>query len=102
MQERPLEEGADEFFEDTLREHAALVNETRKQFELLKPEMFRKIKKPARRRGLRPRRGHRVRGRAARPGTRYTDKIYWRRNKIERDVAVAFLLDMSRIDGRGD
>ncbi|HEY8173471.1 MAG TPA: hypothetical protein VIH21_10340, partial [Dehalococcoidia bacterium] len=42
VQERPLEEGADDFFENTLREHAALVNETRKQFELLKPEMFRK------------------------------------------------------------
>src|SRR5207237_9050137 len=28
-------------------------------------------------------------------GHSYTDKIYWRRNKVERDVAVAFLLDMS-------
>ena len=45
VQERPLEEGDEDYFDDTLREHAALVNETRKQFELLKPEMFRKIKR---------------------------------------------------------
>ena len=30
-----------------------------------------------------------------RAGANPTDKIYWRRNKIERDVAVAFLIDMS-------
>ncbi len=30
-----------------------------------------------------------------RSGHTPTDKIYWRRNKIERDVSVAFLLDMS-------
>ena len=28
-------------------------------------------------------------------GVTPTDKVYWRRNKIERDVSVAFLLDMS-------
>jgi len=30
-----------------------------------------------------------------RAGVTPTDKIYWRRNKIEREVSVAFLLDMS-------
>jgi nitric oxide reductase activation protein len=30
-----------------------------------------------------------------RAGVTPNDKIYWRRNKIERDVSVAFLLDMS-------
>ena len=50
---------------------------------------------PPGRRGHRPRRRDRVRGRAAGPASRRRDKIYWRRNKIERDVAVAFLLDMS-------
>ena len=30
-----------------------------------------------------------------RAGANPSDKIYWRRNKIERDVAVAFLIDMS-------
>ncbi len=37
VQERPLDEGAESYFEDTLREHAGLVRETRRQFELLKP-----------------------------------------------------------------
>ena len=30
-----------------------------------------------------------------RTGNTPSEKIYWRRNKVERDVAVAFLLDMS-------
>jgi hypothetical protein len=92
--ERVLEEGTDQYFEDTLREHAQLVNETRKQFELLKPEMFRKIKKllDGEDLDLDAVIDYAV---ERRTGHSYTDKIYWRRNKIERDVAVAFLLDMS-------
>ena len=92
----------DDFYEKTLREHAGLVNETRKQFELLKPEMFRKIKR------LQDGEDFDLdaaidfiveRSARAQPTA---DKIYWRRNKIERDVAVAFLLDMSRLDRRRD
>ncbi len=92
--ERVLEEGTDQYFEDTLREHAQLVNETRKQFELMKPEMFRKIKKllDGEDLDLDAVIDYAVERRA---GHSYTDKIYWRRNKVERDVAVAFLLDMS-------
>ena len=94
VKESKLEQGEDNFYENALREHAGLVTQTRKQFELMKPEMFRKIKKLPdgedfdldsaiewmieRRAGANP-----------------SDKIYWRRNKIERDVAVAFLIDMS-------
>ena len=94
VQERPLEEGSSDYYDDTLREHASLVNETRKQFELLKPEMFRKIKRLLD--------GEEFDLDAAidwaierKAGHSYTDKVYWRRNKVERDVAVAFLLDMS-------
>ena len=94
VQERPLDEGSDQYYDDTLREHASLVNETRKQFELLKPEMFRKIKRLLD--------GEEYDLDAAidwaierKAGHSYTDKVYWRRNKVERDVAVAFLLDMS-------
>ena len=92
--QRTLDEGEDNFFEKTLQSHSALVTQTRKQFELMRPELFRKIRKlfdgedidldmlveyaVDRRAGVTP-----------------NDKIYWRRNKIERDVAVAFLLDMS-------
>jgi nitric oxide reductase NorD protein len=94
VQERPQEEGGDEYFDEALREHAALVNETRKQFELLKPEMFRKIKRllDGEEFDLDAVIDYAIERKA---GHSYTDKVYWRRNKIERDVAVAFLLDMS-------
>jgi hypothetical protein len=94
VRQRVLDEGSDEFFEKTLREHAALVAETQRQFELLKPETFRKIK--------RLEDGEDVDMDAAidflvqkKAGHGDVPKVYWRRNKIERDVAVAFLLDMS-------
>jgi nitric oxide reductase activation protein len=94
VQERTLDEGAEGYFDDTLREHAALVNETRRQFEMLKPELFRKIKKllDGEEFDLDAVIDHEIERRA---GHSYTDKVYWRRNKVERDVAVAFLLDMS-------
>jgi hypothetical protein len=94
VRERILEEGTDEFYEKTLREHSGLINETQRQFELLKPETFRKLKRledgedfdldDALEFIVQKKAGH---------GD--VQKIFWRRNKVERDVAVAFLLDMS-------
>jgi len=94
LAEYSLAEGGAQFFEQTLLKHASLVAQTRRQFELLRPEVFRKIKRlldgeefdldavvdflVERHSGHQP-----------------TGKVYWRRNKVERDVAVAFLLDMS-------
>ena len=94
LAEYSLSEGGAQFFEQTLVKHASLVAQTRRQFELLRPEVFRKIKRlldgeefdldavvdflVERHSGHQP-----------------TGKVYWRRNKVERDVAVAFLLDMS-------
>ncbi|MFN8558665.1 MAG: hypothetical protein U0531_15450 [Dehalococcoidia bacterium] len=43
--QRWLEQGEDNFFDKTRESNSALVTQTRKQFELLRPEMFRKIKK---------------------------------------------------------
>lgn len=92
--QQTLEEGDNGFFEKTLQENTALVAQTRKQFELMRPEMFRKIKKlydgddidiDAAIEYVIERKG----------GHTGDDKIYFRRNKIERDVAVVFLLDMS-------
>ena len=92
--QRPLEEGTPDFYERTLREHLSLVNETRRQFELLKPELFRKLK--AQYDGEEFDLDAVVEYAVERKlGFSYTDKVYWRRNKVERDVAVAFLLDMS-------
>jgi nitric oxide reductase NorD protein len=94
VKESKLEPGDDNFYENTLREHAGLVAQTRKQFELMKPEMFRKIKRLPD--------GEDIDLDLAiewmvehKAGVNPSDKIYWRRNKIERDVAVAFLIDMS-------
>jgi hypothetical protein len=87
-------EGNSQYFDQTLTKHAALVGQTRRQFELLRPEMFRKIKRLLD--------GEEIDFDAVtdyaverRSGHTPTDKVYWRRNKIERDVSVAFLLDMS-------
>ena len=63
--QRPLEEGDEAFFEETLRRYSGLAAETRKQFEQLRPELFRKIKRLLRRRRLRPRPRHRVSDREA-------------------------------------
>jgi hypothetical protein len=94
VKESKLEQGEDNFYENTLREHAGLVAQTRKQFELMKPELFRKMKRLPE--------GEDFDLDAAvewmvekRAGANPQEKIYWRRNKIERDVAVAFLIDMS-------
>ena len=94
VKEADLEEGDEDFYEDTLREHAGLVAQTRKQFELMKPELFRKIKRLADGEDLDldPAIEWMVEVKA---GVSPNEKIYWRRNKIERDVAIAFLLDMS-------
>jgi len=94
VQERVLEEGGEEFFEETMKRHAALAEETRKQFEMLRPELFRKIKRlyDGEDFDLDLVINYLVEKKA---GHALTDKVYWRRNKVERDVAVAFLLDMS-------
>jgi nitric oxide reductase NorD protein len=94
VHEQELEGGTPEFFEKTLRENAALVAETRRQFELLRPELFRKIKRlhDGEDFDLDLVIEYMIEKKAGHP---YQDKVYWRRNKVERDVAVAFLIDMS-------
>ena len=92
--ERPADEGDTEYYEETLRKHHGLVMETRRQFELMRPESFRKLK--------RLEDGHDIDLDEAisfhidkKAGVGPLARVYTRRNKIERDVAVAFLLDMS-------
>ncbi|MDA1010491.1 MAG: hypothetical protein O2888_03345, partial [Chloroflexi bacterium] len=92
--ERYSKEGDSDFYTDTLRRYHGLVMETRKQFEMMRPESFKKIK--------RLEDGDELDLDLAiefimdkRAGTGPQQRIYNRRNKEERDVAVAFLLDMS-------
>ena len=92
--ERLGEEGTLDYYEETLKRHHGLVTETRRQFEMMRPESFRRIKRREdgeeidldrsiefivdRRAGVGP-----------------LAQVYWRRNKVERDVSVTFLMDMS-------
>ena len=94
VRESTMAEGSAEFYEQTIERHAGLINEVRRQFEMMVPETYRKEKRLTdgeefdldavieavvqRKAGATP-----------------DDKVYWRRNKTERDVAVIFLLDMS-------
>ncbi len=92
--QRPYEEGEIDFYAETLIRHHGLVTETRRQFELMRPESFRKIK--------RLEDGEEIDLDQAieflvdkRAGAGPLARFYYRRNKVERDVAVSFLLDMS-------
>ncbi|MEE9148205.1 MAG: hypothetical protein V3U27_12490, partial [Candidatus Tectomicrobia bacterium] len=80
--------------EETRQKYAELLTLVRRQFQLLKPEMFKKIK--------RLNDGEEIDLDAAieawvdrRTGNAPSEKIYMRRNKRDRDVAAVFLLDMS-------
>ncbi len=92
--EYPVAEGQTTYYEQTLSKYSSLVGQTQRQFELLRPEMYRKIKRLLDGEDVD---FDAVTDFAVERRARVTpnDKIYWRRNKIERDVSVAFLLDMS-------
>ena len=94
VRERVLEEGSPDFYEKTLREYHRLASQIKKQFELITPELLRKMKKLPD--------GEEYELDAVieamvdrRAGHTPSEKVYWQRNKIERDVAMVFLLDMS-------
>ena len=94
VRQRLLDEGTPDFFDTTLNEYAKTVTQIRRQFELLNPQFFRKVK--------RLRDGEDFDLDAVvdsivnkKAGQSPDEKVYWRRNKTERDISVAFLLDMS-------
>ena len=94
VREKSVEEGDVHFYNETLRSYAALSADVRRQFEMAIPENFRKVRRvidgedldlDAAIEATIERRG----------GMTPSEKVWWRRNKLERDVAVVFLLDMS-------
>ncbi len=92
--ERVAAEGDGNFYEETLNRYHGLVVETRRQFERMRPESFRLLK--------RLEDGHEIDLDRAiefraekKAGVGPLARFYTRRNKARRDVAVAFLLDMS-------
>ena len=94
VQEKQVLMGETRFYAETLQNYSGLMDQIRRQFEAVKPEMYRKVKRLPE--------GEDVDlddGIEAlidlRTGLMPDEKIYWRRNKAERDVGVVFLLDMS-------
>ncbi len=94
VKEKVLEEGDTNFYNESLRNYHTLLTHVKRQFELIMPETFRKTYRLVD--------GEDIDLNAAleawcdlRMKVPPDEKIYWRRNKILRNVAVVFLLDMS-------
>ena len=94
VREKELDQGMPGFYDETLQRHAKLARAVQRQFQLMKPERFKKIKQLPE--------GEEYDLDAViqamvdrRAGQASSEKLYWRRNKEERSVAMAFLLDLS-------
>ena len=94
VKQKVMQEGDPAYFGNTLAEYGPLVTKIRRQFEMMVPEMFRKERKLTD--------GEDIdiddvieNMVDIKTGASPDEKFYWRRNKVQRDVAVAFLLDTS-------
>jgi hypothetical protein len=86
------------FYRDTLASHAGLRQKIRREFEQVVPEIYHKEKR------LPDGSDHDLdlaieAMTDLRIGASASEKIFWRQHKVERDVAVAFVLDMSGSTG---
>ena len=98
VREKPMDEGGLDFFDNTLETYAGLASQIKRQFELLTPESFKKIKR------LHDGEGFDLDAVIEavvekKAGQTPSEKIYWKRDKVQRDVAVLFLMDMSASTG---
>jgi hypothetical protein len=94
LREKPVNGEEEGFVAGVLHEDAALISQIRKQFQLLKPEMFKKLKRRDH--------GEEIDIDAAIEGfvdRRITgvapERVYTKRDKREREVCTIFLLDLS-------
>ena len=94
VRQKQMAEGDAAYFGTTIANYRSLVGQIRRQFELMVPETFRKVRKLED--------GEEIDIDDVieaivdiRSGTTPNDKFWWKRNKVQRDVAVAFLLDTS-------
>ncbi|MBM2804945.1 MAG: hypothetical protein HW419_2838 [Deltaproteobacteria bacterium] len=86
------------FYRETLLSHAGLLQQIRREFEQVVPEIYHKEKRLAD--GTDHDLDLAIEAMTdLRIGVSPPEKIFWRQHKIERDVAVAFLLDMSGSTG---
>lgn len=96
--EKNLGSGDLTFYRETLLSHTGLLQQIRREFEQVVPELYHKEKR------LPEGSDHDLDLAIEaltdfRIGITPSEKIFWRHHKIERDVAVAFLLDMSGSTG---
>ena len=94
VRQKMMQEGDAKYYSSTLHEYGTLVTRIRRQFEMMVPEMFRKERRLTD--------GEDIDIDDVienivdiKTGSTPDEKFYWRRNKVQRDVAVAFLLDTS-------
>lgn len=94
VKEREVETGSTEFVDRTLDSYSDLVAEVRRQFQMLKPERFKRIPHLER--------GEEIDWNAViesvsdrRAGQSPSEKIYIEKNRKDRDISTLFLLDMS-------
>ena len=94
VRQKTMQEGDPAFYGATLHEFGGLVTKIRRQFEMMVPEMFRRVRKLED--------GEEIDIDEVieamvdmKTGVSPSDKFYWRRNKVQRDVAAAFLIDTS-------
>lgn len=98
VREKPLDEESADFFEETLSRNSLLANQIRKQFEMLAPELRKKFNKLYD--GEEIDLDAVVKAVVERKAGHISDeKIYWKRRKVQRDVAAILLLDMSASTG---
>jgi len=94
VREKPPVEGSADFFKETLASNSLLVAQIRKQFEMLSPEFFKKLTRLHDGDGLDLNAViDAVVERKA--GRTPSEKVYWKKRRLQRDVAAIFLLDMS-------
>ncbi|MDA1189826.1 MAG: VWA domain-containing protein, partial [Chloroflexi bacterium] len=94
VRQKTMAEGDPAYYAATLHAYGNLVMQIRRQFEMLVPETFRKVSRLPD--------GEDIDIDEVieamvdiKTGTSPSEKLYWRRNKVQRDVAVVFLLDTS-------
>ncbi len=94
VRQKNMAEGDASYYSEILGHYGGLVQQVRRQFELMVPEQMRKER--------RLQDGEDIDIDDVieamvdiRTGASPSEKLYWRRNKVQRDVAVVFLLDTS-------
>ena len=86
------------FYRETLLSRRGLLKQIRSEFEQVMPELYRKEKRLPD--GVEHDLDAAIEALTdLRVGITPSEKVFWRQHKIERDVAVAFLLDMSGSTG---